>query len=89
MGLSPLEKQELIKKFKGHEADTGSCTVQIALLSQRIEKLNEHFSSHKKDHSSRRGLLKMVGLRRKLLNYLKDSDRDSYQKLIGDLGLRK
>ena len=89
MNLVTEQKQELIKKFEDHDGDTGSCAVQIALLTQRIEKLNEHFAIHKKDHSSRHGLLKMVGHRRKLLNYLKLTDREGYQKLIGDLGLRK
>lgn len=89
MGLTAGEKQGVIQKFKAGEKDTGSAKVQIALLTQRITKLNEHFSTHKKDHSSRRGLLKMVGNRRKLLNYLKGTEREVYQKLIEDLGLRK
>ena len=84
-----MQKQEVIKKFKAHAEDTGSAQVQIALLTQRIEKLNGHFDKHKKDHSSRCGLLKMVGHRRKLLNYLRITDRNSYQKLIEGLGLRK
>lgn len=89
MGLTAGEKQGVIQKFRTRAEDTGSAKVQIALLTQRIVKLNEHFSSHKKDHSSRRGLLKMVGQRRKLLNYLKGCEREVYQKLIEDLGLRK
>lgn len=89
MGLTSPEKQEVIKKFEGHQGDTGSAKVQIALLSKRIEKLNQHFTSHQKDHAGRRGLLKMVGHRRKLLNYLRENDRGSYQKLIEELGLRK
>lgn len=79
----------MIKKFARAEGDTGSCAVQIALLSKRIEKLNGHFAVAKKDHSSRRGLLKMVGQRRKLLNYLKRKDKEGYQKLIEELNLRK
>ena len=89
MSLSVQEKQEMIKKFAHKKEDTGSCEVQIALLSKRIEKLNGHFAGHVKDHSSRRGLLKMVGHRRKLLNYLRKKDTKSYQKLIEELNLRK
>lgn len=89
MSLSLQEKQEMIKKFAKAKTDTGSCEVQIALLSKRIEKLNDHFAGHVKDHSSRRGLLKMVGHRRKLLNYLRRNNRESYQKLIEELNLRK
>lgn len=89
MGLSAPEKQETIKKFAKAKGDTGSCEVQIAILSKRIEKLNGHFAGHVKDHSSRRGLLKMVGHRRKLLNYLRNKDREGYQKLIEELKLRK
>lgn len=84
-----IKKQEVIQKYKTHTGDNGSASVQIALLSGRIEKLNKHFEGHKKDHSSRRGLLKMVGHRRKLLNYLKREDQERYQKLIEALGLRK
>ena len=82
-------KQDLIQKFRSHESDTGSPEVQVALLTQRINYLTEHFKFHKKDHASRRGLLKMVGQRRRLLSYLKIKNRDRYSKLIGDLGLRK
>ena len=82
-------KQEIIEKFQLHEGDTGSPEVQIALLTERINHLNGHLQLHKKDHHSRRGLLKMVGQRRGLLNYLKDSDIERYRKIIGDLGLRK
>lgn len=89
MSLETAGKQELIAKFKTHAKDSGSPQVQIALLSERIKGLNQHFEAHKKDHSSRRGLLKMVGLRRKLLNYLKREDKNEYQKLIETLGLRK
>lgn len=82
-------KEELIQKFKTHEGDTGSPEVQVALLTRRIGYLTEHFKSHQKDHSSRRGLLKMVGQRRRLLDYLKRKHLDRYQKLIGELGIRK
>ena len=82
-------KQEIIEKFQLHEGDTGSPEVQIALLTERINHLNGHLQLHKKDHHSRRGLLKMVGQRRGLLNYLKDTDIERYRKIIGDLGLRK
>jgi len=89
MVMSASEKQGLIKKFEQHKGDTGCPEVQVALLSTRIEELNKHFASHKKDHSSRRGLLKMVGHRRKLLNYLRTTDVERYKKLIEELGLRK
>jgi small subunit ribosomal protein S15 len=88
----PLEKdlkQDLIGKFKIHEADTGSPEVQIALLSERIKYLTEHFKTHKKDFHSRRGLLKMVGRRRRLLDYLKGKNVDRYKEIIERLGLRK
>ena len=89
MTLEKSTKQDLIKKFERKAGDTGSPEVQVALLTTRITTLNAHFNDHKKDHSSRRGLLKMVGLRRRLLNYLKKHNREGYQKLIEDLGLRK
>ncbi len=89
MVLTPEAKKEIIEKFKLHEKDTGSPEVQIALLSSRIKYLTEHFQTHKKDHHSRRGLLKLVGRRRKLLNYLKRKDFQRYQKIIQQLGLRK
>jgi small subunit ribosomal protein S15 len=82
-------KTEVIKKFRLHESDTGSPEIQVALLTRRIDSLTEHFKSHVKDHSSRRGLLKMVGQRRRLLEYLKKNNRSKYVQLIGDLGLRK
>ena len=82
-------KQEIIKKYAVHEGDTGSPEVQIALLSYRIDHLNEHLKTHKKDHHSRRGLLKMVGQRRGLLNYLKEIDIERYRAIIAELGLRK
>ena len=89
MVLSTEAKQEIIEKFKLHGKDTGSSEVQIALLSNRIAYLTEHFKTHKKDHHSRRGLLKLVGQRRKLLNYLKKSDIKRYQQIIKELGIRK
>jgi len=82
-------KKVIIDSFKTHENDTGSPEVQIALLTERINHLNEHLKSHKKDHHSRRGLLKMVGKRRNLLNYLKDRDIERYREIIDKLGLRK
>ncbi len=85
-----LEKRKsLIENYRLHEKDTGSPEVQIALLSARIEYLTEHFKAHKKDHHSRRGLLKLVGQRRRLLNYIKDNDIERYRKLVKSLGLRK
>lgn len=83
------QKQEVIGKYRLHESDTGSPEVQVALLSKRINELSKHFESHKKDHSSRRGLLKMVGQRRRLLGYLKNNDKGRYLKLIEELGIRK
>ncbi len=82
-------KQEIIENFKTHENDTGSPEVQIALLSERISHLTEHFKVHAKDHHSRRGLLKLVGQRRRLLTYLKDKDLERYRELIKKLGLRR
>ncbi|MCX7921566.1 MAG: 30S ribosomal protein S15 [Clostridia bacterium] len=82
-------KQELISKFKLHDNDTGSPEVQIALLTDRINHLNEHLKTHKKDHHSRRGLLKMVGQRRGLLNYLMDNDIERYRTIVEKLNLRK
>ncbi len=89
MPLSSETKKEIIQKNKLHEADTGSPEVQIALLSQRIKDLTEHFKVHAKDHHSRRGLLKLVGQRRRLLNYLKRKDVERYRTLIQELGIRK
>lgn len=83
------KKQEIIGKFKLHETDTGSPEVQIAILTERINHLTEHLKAHKKDFHSRRGLLKMVGQRRGLLNYIKKSDIDRYRKIITELGLRR
>jgi small subunit ribosomal protein S15 len=87
--LTPDNKKVVIEKYKRHEADTGSPEVQVALLTNRIEYLTEHFKTHKKDHHSRRGLLKLVGQRRRLLNYLKNKDVHRYRAIIAELGLRK
>ena len=84
-----MNKTEIIKEFGRFEGDTGSPEVQIALLTARINELNEHLKMHKKDHHSRRGLLKMVGQRRGLLNYLADQDIERYRTLIKELGLRR
>ena len=89
MRLSPDKKKGLIEQFKVHEGDTGSPEVQIALLSERITYLTEHFKTHKKDHHSRRGLLKLVSMRRRQLDYLKRTDIERYRSLIGRLNLRK
>ena len=83
-----LDKDSVIQKYRLHETDRGSAPVQIALLTQRINDLTDHFRKHKKDHHSRRGLLMMVGKRRRLLEYLKRTDLDRYRQLIEDLGLR-
>jgi small subunit ribosomal protein S15 len=82
------DKNDIISKYALHETDRGSAPVQVALLTQRINELTSHFRAHKKDHHSRRGLLKMVGKRRRLLDYLKRTDLDKYRSLIEDLGLR-
>lgn len=87
--MTPERKQEIIQKFAQHEGDTGSPEVQIALLTERITYLTEHFKTHKKDHHSRRGLLKMVGSRRALLTYLKNINFDRYRNIVSELGLRK
>jgi small subunit ribosomal protein S15 len=89
MGVAPQQKQGVIEQFRVHQSDTGSPEVQVALLSQRIDYLTEHFKIHAKDHHSRRGLLKLVGQRRRLLDYLKKSDFERYQVLIQRLGIRK
>jgi len=83
------KKAALIVKYKQHEKDTGSPEVQVAIMSERINELTEHFQTHKKDHHSRRGLLKLVSHRRRLLDYLKDKDPSRYKKLIEGLGIRK
>lgn len=87
--LTPEKKKSIIEGYKLHETDTGSPEVQIAILSDRISYLTEHLKVHKKDHHSRRGLLKMVGQRRSLLNYLKDTDIERYRTIIEKLGIRK
>lgn len=83
------EKNEIISQYRVHDADTGSPEVQIALLSTRISELTQHFKTHAKDHHSRRGLLKMVGRRRRLLDYLKKTDVERYRTIIEKLGIRK
>ena len=87
--MDKARKQEIIKEFGRSEHDTGSAEVQVALLSERINELTEHLKVHKKDHHSRRGLLKMVGHRRNLLNYLKKKDINRYRAVIEKLGIRK
>jgi small subunit ribosomal protein S15 len=89
MGLENLNKKELIEKYQVHTSDTGSPEVQIAILTARIGYLQEHFGKHKKDHHSRHGFLKLVGQRRRLLNYLKSKDPQRYLNLIQRLGIRK
>lgn len=89
MGLAPEKTQELIGGYRRHTKDTGSPEVQVALLSERIGYLTEHFKVHQKDHHSRRGLLKLVSQRRRLLDYLKREDVDRYKTLIERLGIRK
>ena len=89
MPVSPVRKIEAIEQYRVHESDTGSPEVQVALLTKRIAHLTEHLKVHHKDHHSRRGLLKMVGQRRRLLDYLKTNSLDRYQTLIGSLGLRR
>lgn len=83
------EKNEIINTYRTHDSDTGSPEVQIALLSNRINYLTDHFKSHAKDHHSRRGLLKLVGRRRRLLDYLKNTDLERYRTIIDKLGIRK
>jgi len=87
--MSEIDKKAIQKQFQRHESDTGSSEVQVALLTKRIEMLTEHLKSHKKDHSSRYGLIKMVSARRRLLDYLKKSNEDGYQKLIKELHIRR
>ncbi len=89
MAQTTEKKKEIIEKFKTHDTDTGSCEVQIALLTERISYLTEHFKQHAKDHHSRRGLLKLVGRRRSLLKYLQKKDITKYRSLIQELGIRK
>jgi small subunit ribosomal protein S15 len=89
MAMKPDAKQRIVTEYKTHDNDTGSPEVQIALLTERINQLRGHFDVHKKDHSSRRGLLKLVSRRNQLLKYLTREDRSRYQQIIGRLGLRK
>lgn len=89
MAQTAVNKNEIIEKFKVHPTDTGSSEVQIALLTDRIKYLTEHFKTHKKDHHSRQGLLKLVGQRRSLLDYLKKKDVNKYRTMLKELGLRK
>ena len=89
MSLATARKQVIIEKFRHHGSDTGSPEVQVALLTERINHLTEHFKVHLKDHHSRRGLLKLVGRRRRLLDYLKSKEVERYRSLIKDLGIRK
>jgi small subunit ribosomal protein S15 len=89
VALAREAKEKLVSDFRTHETDTGSAPVQIALLSQRINELTEHFKVHKKDNHSRRGLLKMVSQRRSLLDYLKRIDIQRYHEVVGRLGLRR
>ncbi|GAB3794866.1 30S ribosomal protein S15 [Virgibacillus kimchii] len=89
MAITQERKNEIINEYKVHENDTGSPEVQIAVLTEEITKLNEHLRVHQKDHHSRRGLLKMVGKRRNLLNYLRNKDVTRYRELIKKLGLRR
>jgi small subunit ribosomal protein S15 len=89
MAMVQEKKTELVQKYRQHDKDTGSPEVQVALLSERINYLTEHFKTHKKDHHSRRGLLKLVGQRRRLLDYLKRVDQNRYKALIDGLGIRK
>ncbi len=89
MSLTKEEKQEVITEFGAKEADTGSTEVQIALLTRRIEQLTEHFKSNNRDHNSRRGLLKLVGQRRRLLKYLQRTDLEKYREILVKLKLRK
>jgi small subunit ribosomal protein S15 len=88
MALDKERKQQVISKYRKHDADSGSPEVQIALLTERINTLGDHFKTHARDHHSRRGLLKIVGQRKRLLNYLKKKDLDGYRALIKELGIR-
>jgi small subunit ribosomal protein S15 len=89
MAMLQEKKTELVQKYRQHDKDTGSPEVQVALLSERINYLTEHFKTHKKDHHSRRGLLKLVGQRRRLLDYLRKVDQNRYKVLIESVGIRK
>ena len=89
MTLDAAQKRDIIDRFRQHESDTGSAEVQVAILSERISYLTNHFKTHAKDHHSRRGLIKLVGQRRRLLNFLKNKDIERYRTLIEQLGLRR
>lgn len=89
MAITKERKNELIAEYKTHDNDTGSADIQIAILTEEINNLNQHLSTHKKDHHSRRGLMKMVGTRRKLLKYLRENEVERYRNLIAKLGLRR
>lgn len=89
MTLGRDKKERLVRQYRTHDQDTGSPEIQIALLTERINHLTDHLKKHSKDFSSRRGLLKLVGKRRRLLDYLKDNDLDGYRKIVEELGLRK
>lgn len=89
MTMSTSRKKQIIDKHQTHEGDTGSPEVQVALLSERISHLTEHFKTHKKDHHSRRGLLMLVGRRRRILDYLKKKNFERYQNIVKELGLRR
>jgi small subunit ribosomal protein S15 len=89
MALVAEKKTEVVEKYRRHDKDTGSPEVQVALITERIAYLTEHFKTHKKDHHSRRGLLKLVGQRRRLLDYLRNVDQNRYKVVIEQLGLRK
>ncbi|MBW4635984.1 MAG: 30S ribosomal protein S15 [Iphinoe sp. HA4291-MV1] len=88
MALTQLRKQEIITQYQVHETDTGSADVQVAMLTERINRLSSHLQANKKDHSSRRGLLKLIGQRKRLLSYILEESRERYQALIGRLGIR-
>jgi small subunit ribosomal protein S15 len=89
MSLTATRKREIVERFGSDPGDTGSTSVQVALLTERIQQLTEHLREHSKDHHSRRGLLMLVGQRRRLLQYLRGKDIDHYRRLIGELGLRR
>lgn len=88
MTLTQLRKQEIITQYQVHETDTGSAEVQVAMLTERINRLSQHLQTNKKDHSSRRGLLKLIGQRKRLLSYIQEGSRERYQALIARLGIR-
>jgi small subunit ribosomal protein S15 len=89
MALTQQRKQELIGEYQVHETDTGSADLQVAMLTDRINQLTEHLKANQKDHSSRRGLLKMIGRRKRLLSFIQNQDQERYQKLISRLGIRR